>query len=142
METNENARTSYTSAWRDQMHPMEWSDLRIFLALAREGTLSAAARSLGLTQPTMGRRLRALEAAVGHTLFQRTAEGFEAQLCVRGAGLAVLPRPLGDAIPGLVALDIGESPPGRDTHVGYHRDLRHLSRLRALLELVIDRLAN
>ena len=40
---------------------MEWSDLRIFLAIAREGTLGAAARKIGQTQPTMGRRLRALE---------------------------------------------------------------------------------
>ena len=55
---------------------MEWSDLRIFLAVGREGTLRAAARKLGQTQPTMGRRVRALEAAVGHTLFQRTAGGF------------------------------------------------------------------
>jgi DNA-binding transcriptional LysR family regulator len=55
---------------------MEWSDLRIFLAIAREGTLGAAARKLGQTQPTMGRRLRALEMAVGQTLFQRTADGF------------------------------------------------------------------
>src|SRR5688572_1385669 len=55
---------------------MEWSDLRIFLAIAREGTLGAAARKLAATQPTMGRRLRALETAVGHTLFQRTAAGF------------------------------------------------------------------
>src|SRR5580693_8565693 len=55
---------------------MEWSDLRVFLAVAREGTLGAAARKLGQTQPTMGRRLRALEHAVGHTLFQRTADGF------------------------------------------------------------------
>jgi DNA-binding transcriptional LysR family regulator len=55
---------------------MEWSDLRIFLAVARAGTLGGAARQLGLTQPTMGRRIRALEQAVGHTLFQRTREGF------------------------------------------------------------------
>ena len=55
---------------------MEWSDLRVFLAIAREGTLGAAARKLGQTQPTMGRRLRALEEAVGQTLFQRTGEGF------------------------------------------------------------------
>ncbi len=58
------------------MGKVEWSDLRIFLAVAREGTLGAAARKLGQTQPTMGRRLRALEHAVGHTLFQRTADGF------------------------------------------------------------------
>ena len=55
---------------------MEWSDLRIFLAIARAGTLGAAARGIGQSQPTMGRRLRALETAVGHTLFQRTGDGF------------------------------------------------------------------
>jgi DNA-binding transcriptional LysR family regulator len=286
------------------MGKVEWSDLRIFLAVAREGTLGAAARKLGQTQPTMGRRLRALEQAVGHTLFQRTADGFvltdegnavlghaerieeealaferrlagneaqlegalrisssdwfgthmlapilaefgqlhpkvcvelltdaklyslprreadmvfritpfreaevvsrrllripyslygikgtkpprrgdgfgsrvitmnesfadmsdavwirralpkaetafrsnnrevQAKLCAKGAGLAVLPRPLGDATAGIVPIDIGETPPGRDTFVGYHRDLRHLSRMRALLDLVIARLAN
>jgi DNA-binding transcriptional LysR family regulator len=283
---------------------MEWSDLRIFLAIARSGTLGAAARSLGQSQPTMGRRLRALEIAVGHALFQRTADGFvlthegnavlehaermeeealafqrrlagsdtqlegvlrrscsdwfgtymlapvlaafserhpkvcvellsdprlyslprreadiafrikafeepevisrrllhmsyaayvrsdavitltgggaglrvitmdtafaempdalwlkrvlpaahiamrsnsrevQAEFCRQGIGLAVLPRPLGDRIPGIVPIDLGEAPPGRDTYVGYHRDLRRLSRMRALLDLVIERLAN
>lgn len=283
---------------------MEWSDLRIFLAIAREGTLGAAARRLGQSQPTMGRRLRALEQTLGQTLFQRTADGFvltdegsavlghaerieeevlalgrrlagsqaqlegalrlsssewfgtyvlapvlaefvrrhpkveielltdarlyslprreadlvfritpfgepevvsrrllhipyalyapagtqtpiergdgdgvklvtmdeafaempdaqwlrrmlpraeiamrsnnrevQAELCAQGAGVAVLPRPLGDRTKGIVALDIGEAPPGRDTFVGYHRDLRRLARLRALLDLVIERLA-
>ena len=38
--------------------------------------LAPAARKLGQTQPTMGRRLRALEQALGQTLFQRTADGF------------------------------------------------------------------
>ena len=55
---------------------MEWSDLHVFLAVARAGTLGAAARNLGQTQPTMGRRLRALELAVGHKLFLRTTDGF------------------------------------------------------------------
>src|SRR6187402_1887553 len=55
---------------------MEWSDLRVFLAIAREGTLGGAAQTLGQSQPTMGRRLRALEQALGHTLFQRTGDGF------------------------------------------------------------------
>lgn len=283
---------------------MEWSDLKIFLAIAREGTLGAAARKLGQTQPTMGRRLRALEEAVGQTLFQRTSDGFvltdegqavlghtermeeealaferqlagteaqlegnlrisssdwfghlmlapvlaefgrrhpklsvelltdariyslprreadlvfriapfdnpevisrrlmhipyalyacvgtaaptrgdgagsrlitmdtafaempdavwlkrilpnadirlrsnnrevQANLCAQGGGLAVLPRPLGDRTPGVMAIDIGEAPPGRDTYLGYHRDLKRLARLRALLDLVIERLAN
>ena len=55
---------------------MEWSDLRVFLAVARAGTLGAAARALGQSQPTMGRRLTALEVSLGHTLFQRTGQGF------------------------------------------------------------------
>lgn len=282
---------------------MEWSDVRVFLAIAREGTLGAAARKLGQTQPTMGRRLRALEAAVGHTLFQRTQDGFvltdeglsvlvhaermedealalrrelagtdamlggmlrvscsdwfgvfvvvpvlaefavlqprvvvelltdprlyslarreadlvfrikpfdepevisrrllridygayikqgtphpragdgagcptvlmdtafggmpdvawiervlpnahivsrsnnrevQARLCALGVGLAVLPVPLAEATPGLERVDLGEAPPGRDTWVGYHRDMRRLGRLRALLDLTIERLA-
>lgn len=282
---------------------MEWSDVRVFLAIARTGTLGAAARSLGQSQPTMGRRLRALEQSVGQVLFQRTADGFvltdegstvllhaerieeealafqrrlagqdthlegvvritssdwfgahmltpvlaefaqrhpgvevelltsaihyslsrreadiafrirpfeepdvvsrrllhteygvyiradlprpvagdgagtalvtmdaafsgmpdavwlrkllpnarvvsrsnnrdvQGRLCAQGGGVAVLPRPLGDALPGVDLIDLGESPPGRDTWVGYHRDLKRLARLRALLDLVIERLA-
>src|SRR5450631_2915985 len=65
---------------------MEWGDLRVFLAIAREGTLGAAARKLGQSQPTMGRRLVALERAMGHTLFQRTKDGFV--LTDEGTGLA------------------------------------------------------
>ena len=283
--------------------PLEWSDFPVFLAIAREGTLGRAARKVGQSQPTMGRRLRALEAATGLTLFQRTGDGFvltdegevmlrhaermeaeaqalarelagssaglegmlrltcsdwfgrvvlapvlaefqqlhpgvivevltdqrvyslsrreadlvlritgfdepeviarrlmtvpyavyaqpgrweprasddapwpvvvmdtafasmpdlewlmrtlpgariaarsnsrdmQAQLCALGTGLAVLPRPLGDATPGIVALDLGATPPTRDTWLGYHRDLKRLPRLRALVDLLIERLA-
>ncbi|MHC1481291.1 LysR family transcriptional regulator [Frateuria aurantia] len=66
---------------------MEWSDVRIFLAVARAGTLGAAARALRLSHPTIGRRLRALEASTGQTLFQRTADG----LVLTGEGSAILP---------------------------------------------------
>ena len=55
---------------------MEWSDVKIFLAIARTGTLGAAARALNISHPTMGRRLRALEEATGQKLFQRTTDGF------------------------------------------------------------------
>ncbi|MDQ0561977.1 DNA-binding transcriptional LysR family regulator [Rhizobium mesoamericanum] len=55
---------------------MDWNDVRVFLAVARAGTLGGAARALKLSQPTMGRRLRALEESTGQVLFQRTADGF------------------------------------------------------------------
>lgn len=274
---------------------MNWDDVRVFLAIARTGTLGAAGRALGQSQPTMGRRLKALEKALGQTLFQRTAEGFvltdegavvlghaermeadalsfarqldgadrqlegmlrvstsdwfglhvlaplcsaftlqhprvtielltdarlyslarreadlvarivpfdepdviqrkfmhvpyalygarwaapaadddvrlvtmdlgfsdmpdaawlrsaypdarvalrsnsrhvQAVACAAGVGLAVLPCPLGDAHPGLQRVDCPVPPPGRDVWLGYHRDLRRLPRLRALLELL------
>lgn len=275
---------------------LEWSDVRVFLAIARCGTLGAAARMTGQTQPTMGRRLRALEEALGHVLFQRTSDGFvltdegaavlshaermeeealgftralagqeakltgslrvsssdwfgvhvltpvfarflakhpevsielvtdarrynlarreadlvfritpfdepdivqrklmhmdyalygcahlgspeigngegqtlismdsafdhlpdvvwikrmlprasivfgsnnreaQARMCALGAGFAVLPCRLGDADKRLVRFDLGEAPPGRDVWLGYHRDLKRVARLRALLD--------
>ncbi|MGE8568785.1 HTH-type transcriptional regulator CynR [compost metagenome] len=285
----------------NDMH-LEWSDVRVFLAIARCGTLGGAAKLVGQTQPTMGRRLRALEEALGHTLFQRTSDGFvltddgaavlayaermeeealgftralagkesqlsgllrvsssdwfgihvltpvfarflakhpgislelltdsrlynlarheadllfritpfdepdviqrklmhidyalyghvdlvppsrgdgdgstlismdrafgalpdvewvkrmlprakivfgsnnrgvQARMCAEGSGFAVLPCPLGDATPGIRRIDLGEAPPGRDVWIGYHRDLRRVARLRALLDVTVEAL--
>jgi DNA-binding transcriptional LysR family regulator len=55
---------------------LEWDDLRSFLAVARHGNLSAAARALKVTQTTMARRLDALHARVGAKLLQKTPSGF------------------------------------------------------------------
>lgn len=55
---------------------LDWDDLRLFLAIARAGTLTAAAPQLRLSQPTAGRRLRSLEEVCGCALFQRTPTGF------------------------------------------------------------------
>ena len=55
---------------------MDWNDIKIFLAVARAGSLGGAARLTGQSQPTMGRRLRVLEQETGQALFQRTREGF------------------------------------------------------------------
>jgi DNA-binding transcriptional LysR family regulator len=55
---------------------MNWDDMRIFLAVARKGNLSAAARSLKVTQPTVGRRLRTLEESLAVRLFDRLPDGF------------------------------------------------------------------
>jgi DNA-binding transcriptional LysR family regulator len=63
-------------------------------------------------------------------------------MCAEGGGFAVLPCALGDNTPGLRRIDLGETPPGREVWLGYHRDLRRLGRLRALIDVVVDRLAS
>ncbi len=53
-----------------------WDDLKVFLAVAREGTTLGAARTLGLNQTTCARRVAALEEALGAKLFERHAAGY------------------------------------------------------------------
>lgn len=55
---------------------MDWDDLRVVLAIARAGSLSGAARQLGVNQTTAGRRLTALERRLGAVLFSRSRTGF------------------------------------------------------------------
>jgi DNA-binding transcriptional LysR family regulator len=55
---------------------ISWDDLKLFLEIARAGTLTSAATRLKLSQPTAGRRLRVLESSIGAALFQRTSSGF------------------------------------------------------------------
>lgn len=55
---------------------LDWDDLHTFLAIARHGTLSAAARAMGVHQPTMGRRLAALEKRAGARLLEHSAQGY------------------------------------------------------------------
>ena len=52
-----------------------WDDLRVFLAILRQGSFSGAAAVLGIEQSTVSRRIAALEAALGGALFDRTAAG-------------------------------------------------------------------
>ncbi|MFN6980257.1 MAG: LysR family transcriptional regulator, partial [Gemmobacter sp.] len=54
----------------------DWDDLRIFLAVARGESLSAAGRSLRIDAATVGRRIARLEAALGAVLFRRSAQGY------------------------------------------------------------------
>ena len=58
---------------------------------------------------------------------------------VERVGLAVPPRPLGDGMAGLRLVKTGAPPPARDVWVGFHRDLRRLRRLRALVDLCVER---
>ena len=67
---------------------MDWDDVRVFLAVAREGSMRAAGRALGLSQPTIARRLGAFEAGLGGaSLFDRLPEG----LRLNAAGEQVVP---------------------------------------------------
>jgi DNA-binding transcriptional LysR family regulator len=67
---------------------MDWDDVRVFLAIARKGSMRAAGRALGLSQPTIARRLAAFEATFGGaTLFDRLPEG----LRLNAAGQKLVP---------------------------------------------------
>jgi DNA-binding transcriptional LysR family regulator len=66
---------------------LPWELLHTFLGVLREGSLSGAARALGLTQPTVGRHVAALERALGQPLFTRSPTGLlptEAARALRG----------------------------------------------------------
>lgn len=67
---------------------MNWTDLKIYLSLAQHGSLRIAARSLNLTQPTVARRIRSLEADLGIMLFERNRNGH----CLTPAGKELLPE--------------------------------------------------
>ncbi|MGE6919654.1 LysR family transcriptional regulator [Achromobacter kerstersii] len=54
----------------------DWQDIRVFLALARYGSLSAAARALSTNHSTISRRLHSLEATLGETLVERRPDGY------------------------------------------------------------------
>lgn len=70
------------------MDRLNWDDVRLFLALAREGTLSGAARHLGLGVATMSRRIERLEQVMGVPLFLRHQHGLD----LTDQGGALLPR--------------------------------------------------
>lgn len=73
----------------------DWNRARAFLVTAEEGSLSAAARALGLTQPTLGRQVSALEQELGVVLFERV--GRSLQLTQSGLELVEHVRLMSDA---------------------------------------------
>lgn len=58
------------------MNDVDWTELRLFLQVARAGTLAGAAMATGISAPTLGRRMRALETALGRSLFCRSRNGY------------------------------------------------------------------
>jgi DNA-binding transcriptional LysR family regulator len=118
----------------------DWNDLRVFLTLAREGSLTAAARRLDVSHPTVARRIKALEESIGARLFDRLPDKFV--LTTAGEGLLedanAMERAadslqrrsagLGDTVHGTVRLSAGEA------MVGFIA--RHLLRLRDGLQCI------
>ncbi|MCL4146131.1 UNVERIFIED_CONTAM: hypothetical protein GTU68_016137, partial [Idotea baltica] len=66
---------------------LDWQDLRLFLAVAENGSFSAAARALKLGQPTLSRRIAALEEQLSQPLFTRLSAGCE----LTALGVKLLP---------------------------------------------------
>ena len=73
----------------------DWNHARAFLVTAEEGSLSAAAKALGLTQPTLGRQVAALEKTMGVALFEKSTTGLELTPC--GLDLIDNIKEMGDA---------------------------------------------
>ena len=86
----------------------QWDDVRFFLAVARAGSLSAAARALGVGHVTVGRRITVLEKRLGVTLLARTPDGF----ATTSAGEAILRQCMAMEN---AALDLERVAAGRDS---------------------------
>ncbi len=86
---------------------LDWNHIRAFLATAEHGTLSAAARKLGQTQPTLSRQVAALESRLGILLFERVGRRLE--LTSGGRELLAQTRIMGDAADRLALAALGQS---------------------------------
>jgi DNA-binding transcriptional LysR family regulator len=92
---------------RLRMDLLDWNQLRAFLETAETGSLSAAARKLGLTQPTLSRQVAAIEQQLGVTLFERVGKAM--QLTATGLDLLEHARIMGGAAQELALVATGRS---------------------------------
>lgn len=93
------------------MDKLDWNQLKAFLETAETGSLSAAARKLGLTQPTLSRQVAAIEQRMGVTLFERVGKAMA--LTTTGLDLLEHARAMGAA-----AEALGLAASGRSQAVG------------------------
>ncbi|SFR43929.1 transcriptional regulator [Marinobacter gudaonensis] len=85
----------------------DWNRARAFLVTAEEGSLSAAAKALGVSQPTLGRQVAALEVELSTALFERSGRGLE--LTQAGLDLLDYVRAMGEAASSLSLAATGRS---------------------------------
>lgn len=85
----------------------DWNKARAFLVTAEEGSLSAAARALGMAQPTLGRQVDGLEQELGVVLFERVGRG----LTLTPSGMELLDhvRGMGEAAGRVSLTALGQS---------------------------------
>lgn len=69
------------------MASLDWDDLRVYLAVARSGSIRGAAKLIGKTHATVSRHIRSLEATLGSPLFERKREG----QCLTVLGQRIMP---------------------------------------------------
>ena len=91
---------------------IDWTLLRAFVAVMETGSLTRAARQLALTQPTLGRQVRALEARIGETLFDRLPGGLRPT--ARATELFERARAVEQAVAGLSASLLSPASPALD----------------------------
>jgi len=89
------------------MDKLDWNQLRAFFETADTGSLSAAARKLGLTQPTLSRQVAAIELSMGVTLFERVGKAMV--LTPTGLDLLEHARAMGTAAEALSLAATGRS---------------------------------
>ncbi len=92
---------------------LDWSLVPAFLAVAETGSLSAAARKLGTSQPTLGRQIRQIETSLDLTLFARRPRGLD----LTDSGAALLPhaRQMAEAMTALALTAAGQTADVRGT---------------------------
>jgi DNA-binding transcriptional LysR family regulator len=86
---------------------LNWSLVQAFLAVAEEGSLSAAARKLGQSQPTLGRQIKQIEAALEAELFIRQPRGLS--LTTTGRQMVVPARRMREAMNSIALTAAGTS---------------------------------
>lgn len=104
---------------------LDWNDIRIFLAVAGEGSTLAASAKLNINQTTVGRRMHSLETALGLTLFERNTRGYS--LTSQGSALFDVAAKMGDAAENVLARasHLGRASDGTIRVTAAHSSMAH-----------------
>lgn len=104
---------------------LDWNDIRIFLAVAGEGSTLAASKKLNINQTTVGRRMLALETALNLTLFERDTRGYS--LTSQGSALIDVATNMSDAADKVLtrASHLGRAFDGKIRVTAAHASMAH-----------------